>query len=179
VQIWHGASDTTVVPANADELLEQWTDVHGLTTVADATEMVGAATRSTYARGGEVVVESYRIAGMGHAVVVGSDPLGACAGAPGAFFIDKGVCSTLRAAQFFGLTGDHVDGGGDGHGSDGGDAGGPHGGGAIEGGFGCRAGGSSSWLIALVVAAWMGAMCRRREPTIGMAACRARPTARG
>jgi hypothetical protein len=31
------------------------------------------------------------------------DPLGACPATTGAYFTDEKICSTLRAAQFFGL----------------------------------------------------------------------------
>jgi poly(hydroxyalkanoate) depolymerase family esterase len=30
ISVWHGTSDKIVVPANAREILKQWTDVHGL-----------------------------------------------------------------------------------------------------------------------------------------------------
>ena len=30
VSVWHGAADSTVRPTNADEIVKQWTDVHGL-----------------------------------------------------------------------------------------------------------------------------------------------------
>ncbi len=30
VSVWHGNADKTVIPSNAQEILKQWTDVHGL-----------------------------------------------------------------------------------------------------------------------------------------------------
>ncbi|MDB4964191.1 MAG: fibronectin type domain protein [Myxococcales bacterium] len=155
VQIWQGATDTTVAPKNADELVDQWTNVHGIT-AAPESETIGSAVRTTYASGGSVVVESYRIAGMGHAIVVGTDPLGACSGTTGSYFVDKGVCSTLRAAQFFGLTsGGDGDGSGSGSGSGsgegGGGDGGDHGAGAVDGGSGCSAGPEPTWLAMLAL----------------------------
>ena len=30
VSVWHGSADRTVNPANADEIVKQWLDVHGL-----------------------------------------------------------------------------------------------------------------------------------------------------
>ncbi|CAN5904599.1 hypothetical protein BH11MYX3_BH11MYX3_26680 [soil metagenome] len=57
VQIWQGSSDTTVAPINADELVKQWTNVHGADQTADETETIGMATRTAYQQGGKTVVE--------------------------------------------------------------------------------------------------------------------------
>ena len=46
VSIWHGASDAVVHPNNARELVDQWTNVHGLDAAADATTTVNGATRA-------------------------------------------------------------------------------------------------------------------------------------
>ena len=102
VQIWQGATDTTVVPANQAELVKQWTNVHETDDTADTTETIGKATRTEYRAGSELVVETYTIATMGHAVVTGGD---GCPPAIGAYFSDQGICSTLRAADFFELRG--------------------------------------------------------------------------
>jgi poly(hydroxyalkanoate) depolymerase family esterase len=106
VQIWAGSSDTMVVPMNLTELAKQWTDAHGTDDTADSTETIGDATHATYTKDGTVVVETYRVTGMGHAVAIGNDPAGACPSTAGTYFADKGICATLRAAMFFGLTGD-------------------------------------------------------------------------
>lgn len=106
VQIWEGTSDTTVVPGNATELIKQWTNVWGTDQTADATETVGGATHTMYKAGTTVVVDVYSVSGMDHAVALGTDTLGTCPGVSGAqYFENKNVCSTLRAAQFFGLLG--------------------------------------------------------------------------
>jgi hypothetical protein len=43
---------------------------------------------------------------MGHAVCVGTDdPVHPCGALAGAYYEDKGTCSTWRIAEFFGLTG--------------------------------------------------------------------------
>lgn len=102
IQIWHGATDSTVVPANQTELIDQFTDVAGTDAVADETTTVGGATRTVYKAGTRVVVESYAVGGMGHGVAIGGT---GCPATAGAYFIDKGVCATLRAAESFGLTG--------------------------------------------------------------------------
>jgi feruloyl esterase len=104
VSIWHGTSDTTVRPMNADELLEQWTNVHGVDTTVDATATVGNGTRREYRDGsGNVRVETWLITGMGHATA--NDPgtaVGQC-GAAGSFFSDQNVCSSFQAGVRWGI----------------------------------------------------------------------------
>lgn len=103
VQIWQGSSDYTVAPANATELVKQWTDVWGTDQTADATDTISTATRTRYLAGSTIAVELYTVTGMGHAIAIGMDPDGACPATSGAYFSDEKICSTTRAAQFFGL----------------------------------------------------------------------------
>lgn len=155
VQIWHGSADTTVAPGNADELVKQWTDVHGADQTADATEAIGMATRTAYTKGGTTVVEMYKITGMGHGIAVGADPEGACTATTAAFFLDVKICSTLRTAEFFGLTGSGGSGSGSGSGGGGDDDA------STGGNSGCAATGGAGLMIALAA---LG--LRRRRPTI-------------
>jgi poly(hydroxyalkanoate) depolymerase family esterase len=102
VAVWEGSSDGTVVPANADEIVAQWTNVHGLAQSATATETVGKASHATYAdAAGVAQVESWRVSGMSHGTAV--DPANGC-GTAGAYILDVGLCSTRYSARFFGLT---------------------------------------------------------------------------
>ena len=105
VQIWHGTSDGIVKPMNQDELVKQWTDAFGTDATADETETIGSTTRTVYKSGANVVVESYKVTGMGHATAIGTDVTGSCPSTTGAYFEDKGICATMRAAQFLGVTG--------------------------------------------------------------------------
>ncbi|HEY5923103.1 MAG TPA: PHB depolymerase family esterase [Kofleriaceae bacterium] len=106
IQVWHGMADSIVVPANLTELQEQWTNVFGTDMTADETEMIGsAATRTAYKVGANIVLESYTVNGMGHAVAVGAEGTTACPSTAASYFESRGVCATLRAAKFFGLTG--------------------------------------------------------------------------
>ena len=154
VQIWQGTADTTVAPLNADELVKQWTDAHATDATAESTETIGMATRTRYEANGKTVVELYKVNGMGHGVAIGADPDGACPATQGAFFLDVKLCSTLRAAQFFGLTGS---GGPDdpGMGSGSGDDD------PAPSDGGCSTGGGGVGLIVGLLA-----LLRRRRPTI-------------
>jgi poly(hydroxyalkanoate) depolymerase family esterase len=105
IQIWHGASDGIVVPMNHDELIKQWTDVLGTDATADETQTIGSATRTAYKNGANIVLEAYKVTGMGHATAIGTDVTGTCPSTTGAYFEDKGICATMRAAQFLGITG--------------------------------------------------------------------------
>ncbi|MCC6551703.1 MAG: hypothetical protein IT372_01615 [Polyangiaceae bacterium] len=111
-------------PVNARELVEQWTNVHGIDATADATSTVSGATRSEH-RGasGEALVEAYSIPGMGHGTAVdpGYAPAGGC-GATGAYMLDANICSTYQAGLFFGLD-DEAGGGSGGSGGSGGEGG--------------------------------------------------------
>ncbi len=97
VQIWQGSSDFTVAPMNAGELVEQWTNVHGIPAEPSSTETTGKATLDTYGDS----VERYTIAGMGHAVPIDGEN---CASTSGTYFSDQDICGTQVAATFFGLT---------------------------------------------------------------------------
>ncbi|HEY4175968.1 MAG TPA: PHB depolymerase family esterase [Kofleriaceae bacterium] len=123
VQIWQGTADYTVAPANATELVKQWTDVWGTDQTADETDMLPTATRTRYHAGSATAVELYMVDGMGHAIATGNDDLGDCPSTTGAYFSDKSICSTRHAAVFFGLEDDGAgtgSGSGPGSGSSGG-----------------------------------------------------------
>jgi hypothetical protein len=135
VAIWEGSSDTTVTPANADELVSQWTNVHGLSQTATSTTTVGRATHTTYADAqGVVQVEKYLVSNMNHGTAV--DPSNGC-GTAGSYILDVGLCSSSLAADFFGIAGGSTGTGG-GSGSTGG------GSGSTGGGSGSTGGGSDS-----------------------------------
>jgi len=97
ISIWQGTADYVVRPANADQLVRQWTKAHGADAKATSTETVGVATHETFANG---AVERWSIEGMGHGTAV--DPANGC-GKAGAFVLDEKLCSTAKAAEFFGL----------------------------------------------------------------------------
>jgi poly(hydroxyalkanoate) depolymerase family esterase len=105
IQVWHGSADQTVVPSNADAIVEQWCDVHGLAAAPDRVDKIdGHPRRSWLGASGEPLIEEYLIAGMGHGVPLagaGDDPIGIA----GAHMLDVGLSSTDKIAAFFGATG--------------------------------------------------------------------------
>jgi poly(hydroxyalkanoate) depolymerase family esterase len=105
VSVWQGTSDTTVVPKNMVELVDQWTNVHGIDATADATSTVSGATRSEYRNAaGQTLVESYSIPSMGHGTAIdpGYAPAGGC-GTAASYILDVNLCSTYQVGVFFGL----------------------------------------------------------------------------
>jgi poly(hydroxyalkanoate) depolymerase family esterase len=102
VAVWHGTSDTTVVPQNATESRDQWTGVHGLSSTPTSTgSLPGPTSRETYGSG-QVAV--YRVQGMGHGTPVDPGSADTQCGSTAAYFLDF-VCSTFHTAAFWGLTG--------------------------------------------------------------------------
>jgi poly(hydroxyalkanoate) depolymerase family esterase len=103
VSIWHGAADQTVKPQNADELVKQWADVHGVDRgPARRTEVHGYPHSVWRDATGREVMESYTVTGMGHGtpLATGSD---GHYGAAGPFMLEAGISSSYRIARFWGL----------------------------------------------------------------------------
>jgi feruloyl esterase len=177
VQIWHGSADHTVSVQNASELVKQWTAVDGVDQTATATDTIEGATRTQYGAG---VVEEYLVSGMDHAVAIGDDALGTCPGTAGSYFSDQGICSTLRAAEFFGVLADTGGGSDSGSGSNpgGGGGSGPDAGGGgpdpADPAGGCDAGGTSG-PFALVLAALALAARRLRRLRLAGSICKNAP----
>jgi poly(hydroxyalkanoate) depolymerase family esterase len=106
LSVWHGTGDTTVIPANAVEILKQWTDVHALPETPSRQEMVDGFPRQVWSNAaGDDLIESFTIPNMAHgtplAVGQGDDQTGAA----GPFLLDVGISSSYHIAKFWGLTG--------------------------------------------------------------------------
>ena len=120
VAVWQGQSDVFVAPANAIELMKQWTAVHGIDQTADGTQPITSGGTRTFFRasaGGTPLVELNEVPGLGHAW--------------------RSAWAT-DMADFFGLSAATT--------SDGGTAGGSAGGGSAAGGS--AAGGSAGGGVA-------------------------------
>jgi poly(hydroxyalkanoate) depolymerase family esterase len=105
ISVWHGSADYTVSPANADAILAQWRDVHGLPAEPSEVRHFNGHTQSIWANAeGHPMIENYVIAGHGHGtpILVGQTPE-AC-GHAGPFIIEASISSSYEIARFFGLS---------------------------------------------------------------------------
>lgn len=75
IQLWHGTDDTVLHYNNFAEAIEQWTDVHGLSQTATATDTPQDGwTRTRYAdTDGDVLVEAVSMRGVPHNLPVVAD----------------------------------------------------------------------------------------------------------
>ena len=108
VAIWQGDEDTTVVPGNAQELREQWTELHGLSQDPDRTSTIGPnETRHEehLAGDGSVAVEVNQVPGIGHGTPVEPGEGEQQCGAAGTEHFIESICSSYWITGFFGLHG--------------------------------------------------------------------------
>ena len=105
LSVWHGSADRTVNPANADEIVKQWLDLHDLPAAPMSEATVDGYPRQVWwNEDGETVVESYTITDMAHGTPLGVGDNDERYGAQGAFLIEAGISSSYHIASFFGLT---------------------------------------------------------------------------
>jgi len=106
VSLWHGSADTTVVPANAEASLAQWTDVLDLDAAIFTTERFGPHARRVWRdEHGAARVQLWHVEGMGHGTPVGPN-VGTPAerlGQTGPYMLDAGLASTWHIARDWGL----------------------------------------------------------------------------
>jgi poly(hydroxyalkanoate) depolymerase family esterase len=107
VSVWHGDADPTVKLMNAESLISQWTDVHGIAS-PPAEDTVDGYPRKVWRRDGVDMIESYTITGMAHGTPLATKTHG---GAAGPFLLEVGISSSYHIARFFGLTEARVDAG--------------------------------------------------------------------
>lgn len=104
VSIWQGTADKVIAPINAQEEVEQWTDVHGVAQkAAKADKVSGYPHQVFYAPDGKAIVELYSITNMGHGQAVDPGTAPEQCGAPEAFFPDVRICAAYYACKFWGL----------------------------------------------------------------------------
>jgi poly(hydroxyalkanoate) depolymerase family esterase len=105
LSVWHGSADRTVNPANADEIVKQWLDVHQLPLKPMSEGIVDGYPRQVWwDEDGETIIESYTITDMAHGTPLGVADNDERYGAQGAFLIEAGISSSYHIANFFGLT---------------------------------------------------------------------------
>ena len=103
VSVWHGTADMTVSQVNADAIIGQWRDLHGVADAPDREDRVdGFPPRAWLDDEGRVAIEEYRITGMGHGTPLatgGEDGVGAAI----PHMLDVGISSTRHIAAGWGL----------------------------------------------------------------------------
>ena len=105
ISVWHGSADRTVNPANANEIVKQWLDVHHLPAAPMSEGTVDGYPRQIWWNAdGDTAVESYTITNMAHGTPLGIGDNDERYGAQGAFLIEAGISSSYHIANFFGLT---------------------------------------------------------------------------
>ncbi|MEF8698375.1 MAG: PHB depolymerase family esterase [Candidatus Accumulibacter sp. UW26] len=104
LSVWHGDADTAVKPVNAEEIIKQWTDLHGIDLQPTIRMTVDGYPRRVWqGPDGDELIESYTITGMSHGAALdpGAEPHQCGTAAP--FFNAVGISSTHRIADFWGL----------------------------------------------------------------------------
>jgi poly(hydroxyalkanoate) depolymerase family esterase len=104
ISVWHGTSDPIVKPINSEDIIRQWTNVHGLSDAPSYQESIGRHTRRVWNdANGMALIEAFSISGMSHGVPLATTTDGESCGAAGAFFLDVGMSSTHHIARFWHL----------------------------------------------------------------------------
>jgi poly(3-hydroxybutyrate) depolymerase len=105
VSIWHGSTDTTVSPINADEEKQQWTSVHGVDPGSAEQDTVKGFPHQTFKdASGNAVVETYSITGMPHGQPVDPGAAADQCGTADQYILDTNICASFFMAKFWGLS---------------------------------------------------------------------------
>jgi poly(3-hydroxybutyrate) depolymerase len=108
VAIWHGTADMVVSPDNAGAILRQWQEIRGLDPrPSEEREVDGHPYRAWRDDTGAVVLEEYRVVGMGHGTPLATGGECGC-GQAGAFMLEAGISATVHSAKTWGLLGRRV-----------------------------------------------------------------------
>jgi poly(hydroxyalkanoate) depolymerase family esterase len=103
ISVWHGTCDPIVKPSNGENIIRQWTNVHGLSERPSHQESIENHARRAWSdANGEVLIEAFSISGMAHGVPLATTAEESC-GSAGAFFLDVGISSTHHIARFWRL----------------------------------------------------------------------------
>lgn len=103
ISVWHGTADNVVSSSNADAILHQWREVHDASVAPDEDGPVdGHPHRAWRDENNKLLVEEYRVTGMGHGTPLATGGSCGC-GEAGAFMLEVGISSTVRSAKTWGL----------------------------------------------------------------------------
>jgi len=104
ISVWHGSADPIVKSSNAEHIVRQWTDVHGLPATPSFEKSIGGHTRRVWSdANGEALIEAFSVNGMAHGVPLAATLGADSCGVPGPFFLDAGISSTHHIAGFWQL----------------------------------------------------------------------------
>jgi hypothetical protein len=104
ISVWHGSGDPIVKPSNMEDIIRQWTNVHGLSERPSHQEPIGSHARRSWSdANGDALVEAFSISGMAHGVPLATMTGAERCGAAGAFFLEAGISSTHHIARFWDL----------------------------------------------------------------------------
>lgn len=103
VSVWQGDADFTVNKSNMTEIVEQWTNVHGIPATPTSTDTVAGYPHAVYASGGRTLVETYTITGMGHGQPLDPGTGDGQCGTAGAYLLDVNICAAWHMATAWGL----------------------------------------------------------------------------
>jgi poly(hydroxyalkanoate) depolymerase family esterase len=104
VSVWHGLADRVVNPINGEEIVRQWTYLHGLSARPTFEHNVAGHSRRVWNDvNGDAVIEAFFIANMSHGVPLATRVGSEQCGVVGPFFLDVGISSTEQIARFWGL----------------------------------------------------------------------------
>jgi poly(3-hydroxybutyrate) depolymerase len=103
ISVRHGTSDPIVKPSNGEDIIRQWTKVHGLLDSPSYQELNGSHTRRIWSDGnGDALIEAFSMSGIALGVPLATTGGESC-GAPGTFFLDVGISSTHHIGRFWRL----------------------------------------------------------------------------
>ncbi|MGB3391948.1 MAG: PHB depolymerase family esterase [Stenotrophomonas sp.] len=104
VQLWHGELDPVIRPQGMQQLVLQWTNVHGIDAVADREDDILSHPRASYlSDDGQVQVEAITVKGMAHAIAVDPGDGPAQCGKTDTFAADLDICAAYWISEFFGI----------------------------------------------------------------------------
>ncbi|HRN61345.1 MAG TPA: PHB depolymerase family esterase [Luteimonas sp.] len=104
VQLWHGQQDTIMHYPNLQQLVLQWTNVHGIDAIADREDEILSNPRASYATAdGDVRVEAVTVTAMGHAIAVDPGDGPTQCGTTAMFAADVDICAAYWISEFFGI----------------------------------------------------------------------------
>ncbi|MDB5697955.1 MAG: LpqC, poly [Alphaproteobacteria bacterium] len=104
ISVWQGSADTTVAPSNADAIVRQWSQLHGVPPEPSRTDQVDGYPHQVWLNAaGEPVIERYDIIGMAHGTPLMPGSGEGQSGEARAHMLDARISSTDHIAAFFGL----------------------------------------------------------------------------